>query len=116
VTETEKWETGSGVSGRSSNTMSIAFGHPNAPVSEASFGASRIVVSKNWRASVAANSGPTDEQLQAEISRIIATSDLMKLTKKQVREELAQVFGMDMKSRKEMINATIDKILSRQSK
>jgi chitin synthase len=54
---------------------------------------------------------PSDEQLMAEIRQILSTSDLMTITKKQVREQLGQMHRMDMTPRKEFINKTIDMIL-----
>ncbi|KAL7748812.1 hypothetical protein RI367_005725 [Sorochytrium milnesiophthora] len=54
---------------------------------------------------------PTDEELAFEIRRILSTADLMKITKKQVREELSALFAMDLTARKEFINMTIDLVL-----
>jgi chitin synthase len=57
---------------------------------------------------------PTDEEIVAQIQNIIYNSDLMKITKKQVREELSNYFGLDMSSKKDFINCTIEEILSGQ--
>ncbi|KAI8618859.1 chitin synthase-domain-containing protein [Chytriomyces sp. MP71] len=54
---------------------------------------------------------PTDEQLLNEIRRILATADLMTVTKKQVRDELSALFRMDMTPRKAVINQFIEEIL-----
>lgn len=55
---------------------------------------------------------PTDEQLLAEIKGILATANLMTLTKKQVREDLSARFGgQDLKPRRAAINAMIDDVL-----
>jgi chitin synthase len=55
---------------------------------------------------------PTDEQLLAEIKSILATANLMTLTKKQVREDLSARFGgQDLKPRRAAINAIIDDVL-----
>ncbi|ORZ41372.1 chitin synthase-domain-containing protein [Catenaria anguillulae PL171] len=54
---------------------------------------------------------PTDAELAHEIRRILMSSDLMRITKKQVREELSALFGMDLTPRKDFINGTIDAIL-----
>ncbi|KAI9597706.1 chitin synthase-domain-containing protein [Syncephalis fuscata] len=54
---------------------------------------------------------PSDDQLLAEIRQILSTSDLMTITKKQVREQLSQMHGIDLTPRKEFINNTIDMVL-----
>jgi len=55
--------------------------------------------------------GPTDEEVLIEIRQILQTANLMSITKKQVREQLTAVFNMDMTSRKEFINNSIELIL-----
>jgi len=55
---------------------------------------------------------PTDEEIVAQIQTIIYNSNLMMITKKQVREELSEYFGVDMSSKKDFINCTIEEILS----
>ncbi|OUM61397.1 glycosyltransferase family 2 protein [Piromyces sp. E2] len=57
---------------------------------------------------------PSDEEIVAQIQNIIYNSDLMKITKKQVREELSEYFGIDMSAKKDFINCTIEEILSGQ--
>ncbi|KAG0366891.1 hypothetical protein BGX24_003497 [Mortierella sp. AD032] len=54
---------------------------------------------------------PTDEQLANEIQNVLATADLMSITKKQVRERLMAFFGVDLTSRKEYINEVIERVL-----
>jgi chitin synthase len=54
---------------------------------------------------------PTDDQIIAEVRQILSTTDLMKVTKKNVRERLAQFFGVDMSSKKDFIHYCIDAIL-----
>lgn len=54
---------------------------------------------------------PTNEQLLIETKRILETADLMTLTKKQIRDELSTMFGVDLKQRKEELNQMIDNIL-----
>ncbi|KAJ3071110.1 hypothetical protein HDU98_005822 [Podochytrium sp. JEL0797] len=54
---------------------------------------------------------PTDEQLLVEIRRILATADLMTVTKKQVRDELTALFRVDMTPRKAVINQFIEEVL-----
>ncbi|RKP11265.1 chitin synthase-domain-containing protein, partial [Piptocephalis cylindrospora] len=55
--------------------------------------------------------GPTDEELLVEIRSILASSDLMTITKKQVRERLSALYGVDLTPRKEYINNCIELIL-----
>ncbi|KAI9275446.1 chitin synthase-domain-containing protein [Phascolomyces articulosus] len=55
--------------------------------------------------------GPSNEDILAEVKRILASADLTKVTKKQVREELQQVFGVSMAGRKDYINACIENVL-----
>lgn len=55
--------------------------------------------------------GPTNEEVLSQVKRILATSDLTRVTKKQVREELQQVFGVSMASRKDYINDCIEGVL-----
>ncbi|KAI9594991.1 P-loop containing nucleoside triphosphate hydrolase protein [Syncephalis fuscata] len=54
---------------------------------------------------------PTDDEILAEVRRILAHADLMTVTKKQVRDALSSVFGTDMQPRKEYINQCIEHIL-----
>ncbi|KAF9438367.1 hypothetical protein BGZ76_008397 [Entomortierella beljakovae] len=58
---------------------------------------------------------PTDEQLANEIQNVLATADLMSITKKQVRERLIAFFGVDLTSRKEYINEVIERVLENNS-
>jgi len=53
-------------------------------------------------------------QLEAEISNICLAdgTDLEALTKKSVRKELERRFGVELTSRKEFINKTIEKVLT----
>ncbi|KAL0083036.1 chitin synthase [Phycomyces blakesleeanus] len=54
---------------------------------------------------------PEDEDMEREIHRILATANLMTLTKKQVRDQLSSLFGVDLTIKKGFINATIERIL-----
>ncbi|KAJ3254350.1 hypothetical protein HK103_007232 [Boothiomyces macroporosus] len=54
---------------------------------------------------------PSDEELLMEIKHILSTTDLMKVTKKSVRDRLSQLFGVDVTPRKEYIHSCIDGIL-----
>ncbi|KAG0244539.1 hypothetical protein BGW41_007302 [Actinomortierella wolfii] len=55
---------------------------------------------------------PTNDQIVAEIQNVLATADLMSITKKQVRERLMNHFGCDLTSRKDFINEVIDQVLN----
>ncbi|KAI8799852.1 chitin synthase-domain-containing protein [Cladochytrium replicatum] len=60
------------------------------------------------------SSGPTDEELMREIRRILSTANLMTITKKQVRDELTKLFGVDLMPRKAAINSMIEQVLQSQ--
>ncbi|KAI8368723.1 chitin synthase-domain-containing protein [Blakeslea trispora] len=55
---------------------------------------------------------PSDTVIAQEIERILDHHNLMKLTKKQVRDMLSSLFGIDMACKKEFINQCIDESLS----
>ena len=59
---------------------------------------------------------PTDTELITAIKEILATSDLSKITKKSIRDRLAEQFGSNigLTSKKEFINNIIGLILSNQ--
>jgi hypothetical protein len=54
---------------------------------------------------------PSDEEILQEIRHILSTTDLMKITKKSVRDRLTRLFGVDISSKKEFIHHCIDSIL-----
>ncbi|KAI8976912.1 chitin synthase [Pilobolus umbonatus] len=54
---------------------------------------------------------PSDNEILNEIRSILATANLMSITKKQVREQLSDTFGVDMIVKKEFINTSIEYIL-----
>ncbi|KAJ3187299.1 hypothetical protein HDU85_006587 [Gaertneriomyces sp. JEL0708] len=54
---------------------------------------------------------PSDDEILREVRRILATGDLMTITKKQVRDELGAVFGVDLTPKKAVINQFIEEIL-----
>ncbi|KAJ1910342.1 hypothetical protein IWQ60_010705 [Tieghemiomyces parasiticus] len=55
--------------------------------------------------------GPSDDEILAEIRQILDHANLMTITKKQVRDELSDRFGVDMLPKKEYINNCIEMIL-----
>lgn len=54
---------------------------------------------------------PTDEELLQEIRHILSTTDLMKITKKTIRDRLSRLFGVDVFPKKDYIHHCIDSIL-----
>jgi chitin synthase len=93
------------------------------PVLEQSYGENDSMPSGSYAASTtksipgpfaASGKQPTNEQLLQETKRILATADLMTLTKKQIRDELSALFGVDLKPRKEALNQMIDSVLQGQ--
>jgi chitin synthase len=54
---------------------------------------------------------PTETQITNQIRSILATANLMSVTKKQVRDELSLFFGVDLTPRKDFINKVIEDIL-----
>ncbi|ORY03392.1 hypothetical protein K493DRAFT_383515 [Basidiobolus meristosporus CBS 931.73] len=57
---------------------------------------------------------PGDDELVAETKRILQNANLMRITKKQVREQLSSVFNIDLTPRKDYINGVIEMILQGQ--
>ncbi|KAJ1977574.1 hypothetical protein H4R35_002241 [Dimargaris xerosporica] len=55
--------------------------------------------------------GPSDDEILMEIHNILEHANLMTITKKQVREELSERFGVDMLLKKDFINGCIESIL-----
>lgn len=54
---------------------------------------------------------PSDAQIASQIKSILATANLMTITKKQVREDLSLFFGVDMTPKKDFINKVIEETL-----
>jgi hypothetical protein len=54
---------------------------------------------------------PSDEELLNEIRHILSTTDLMKVTKKSVRDQLSRLFGVDVSPKRDYIHHCIDNIL-----
>ncbi|KAJ1950790.1 hypothetical protein FBU59_000515, partial [Linderina macrospora] len=54
---------------------------------------------------------PSDEAIAATISSILDNSDLSTITMKQVRDELSRIFGVDLSSRREFIQSTIQSMI-----
>jgi chitin synthase len=61
-----------------------------------------------------ANPQPTDDAVLAEIRDILKTANLMTVTKKQIRAELEQRFGVSLETRKAYINSATEAVLSGQ--
>jgi chitin synthase len=60
------------------------------------------------------NPQPTDDMLLAEIREVLKSANLMTVTKKQIRAELEQRFGVSLESRKAYINSATEAVLSGQ--
>ena len=54
---------------------------------------------------------PSDEDILQEIRHILSTTDLMKITKKGVRDRLSRLFGVNVTAKKDYIHYCIDAIL-----
>jgi chitin synthase len=55
---------------------------------------------------------PSDDMLLAEIRTILATADLMTITKKMIRQKLSLVFGVNLLPKKAVIGRLVDEVLS----
>ncbi|KAI9798484.1 MAG: hypothetical protein M1833_004750 [Piccolia ochrophora] len=57
---------------------------------------------------------PSDDAILAEIREILKTADLMNVTKKSIKAELENRFGMDISPRRQYINSATEALLSGQ--
>jgi len=64
-------------------------------------------------ASETEESGPTDAELTSKVHELLMGADLMKITKKQLREQLEGIYGVDLTSRRDFLSKTIDAELIR---
>ena len=55
--------------------------------------------------------GPSDFDLEHAVQDILRSADLNSVTKREIRRQLESHFGMDLTSRKAIINTTIDRTL-----
>jgi chitin synthase len=55
---------------------------------------------------------PSDDQLMAEIKKMLDSADLMNVTKKDVKSHLERVYGVPLDVRKEYINQCTEAVLS----
>lgn len=58
---------------------------------------------------------PTDAELEHSVHEILRTADLNSVTKREIRRQLEERFGMDLTPRKATINAAIDRVLLSQA-
>ena len=58
---------------------------------------------------------PTDAELEYSVLEILRTADLNSVTKREIRRQLEERFGMDLTARKAMINSAIDRVLLSQA-
>ena len=54
---------------------------------------------------------PTDADIDRSVQRILQDADLTTVTKREIRRQLEEQYGMDLSSRKAAINAAIDRVL-----
>lgn len=59
--------------------------------------------------------GPSSAEIDRAVQNIIRVSDLNSITKREIRRQLEDHFGMDLASKKTVINASIDKCLAEQA-
>lgn len=57
------------------------------------------------------SSGPSDEEVDRAVHEVLRNADLNSVTKREIRRQLEEYFGMDLTSRKAVINASIDRAL-----
>jgi chitin synthase len=55
---------------------------------------------------------PTDDQLLAGIREIIASADLMSVTKKSIKQDLERKFNVGLDSRREYINSAVEAVIN----
>lgn len=56
---------------------------------------------------------PTDEEIVYQVQRILSSANMHTLTKKKVRDEISQMYGVDLDHKKDLINSYIDHFLSK---
>ena len=66
-------------------------------------------------ADVLGGGGPSDLDLERAVQDVLRSADLNSVTKREIRRQLENRFGMDLTSRKSVINASIDRVLLDQS-
>lgn len=54
---------------------------------------------------------PSDVEIDQAVVRLLQDADLSTITKREIRRQLENFFGMDLTSRKASINAAIDRVL-----
>ena len=59
--------------------------------------------------------GPSDLDLERAVQDVLRSADLNSITKREIRRQLESHFGMDLTSRKAVVNASIDRVLLDQS-
>lgn len=59
--------------------------------------------------------GPSDHDLERAVTEVLQGADLNTVTKKNVRQRLEAMFGVDLSTRKAVINGAIDRAILSQS-
>ena len=62
-----------------------------------------------------AGQGISDTDLERAVQDILRSADLNSITKREIRRQLESHFGMDLTSRKAVINAAIDRTILEQN-
>jgi len=94
-----------------------AYNYPRQGSNEFNNGSTEWLLNQNNRDSVAMTSevddsfNISDEQIMEVVRKIINNSDLMCITKKKVREEVSEHFGVDLSHKRDFINHCIEMCL-----
>jgi chitin synthase len=59
--------------------------------------------------------GPSDYELETAVRDLLRDADLNTVTKRAIRQQLEDRFGVDLAPRKATINSTIDRVLLSQA-
>lgn len=57
------------------------------------------------------DSGPSEAELEGAINNILSSADLNSVTKREIRRQLEDQYGVDLGPRKALINSIIDRLL-----
>ncbi|KZT04957.1 glycosyltransferase family 2 protein [Laetiporus sulphureus 93-53] len=95
-----------------SNYMGLQMPSPSRPVSN--FNDVQIPMTRSpedMDFAGSTRSGPSDADIDQAVEDILREADLATTTKREIRGKLEQRFGMDLSSRKRVINEAIDRVL-----
>jgi chitin synthase len=89
--------------------------HLQQPMAAANYLDMPIPVGGDDFGSLSPSGTPSDAELERAVQEVLRTADLNSVTKREIRRQLEEHFGMDLTSRKAAINAAIDRILVSQA-